>query len=116
MAKTTVVNRIDTIYIDTENPTVSVNTTVNDAGLKHSITITIRGIPITGISGLAWNKGTANRIIPIPTDSRTGILKAMYEDKSITAKLTVTTYKGSTYVAFLKGIVRLPPHRTAQGL
>ena len=62
MAKTTVVNRIDTIYIDTENPTVSVNTTVNDAGLKHSITITIRGIPITGISGLAWNKGTANRI------------------------------------------------------
>lgn len=98
MAKTTVVNRIDTIYIDTENPTVSVNTTVNDAGLKHSITITIRGIPITGISGLAWNKGTANRIIPIPTDSRTGILKAMYEDKSITAKLTVTTYKGSTYV------------------
>lgn len=53
MAKTTVVNRIDTIYIDTENPTVSVNTTVNDAGLKHSITITIRGIPITGISGLA---------------------------------------------------------------
>ena len=98
MAKTTVVNRIDTIYIDTENPTVSVNTTVNDAGLKHSITITIRGIPITGISGLAWNKGTANRIIPIPTDSRTGILKAMYEDKSVTAKLTVTTYKGSTYV------------------
>lgn len=98
MAKTTVVNRIDTIYIDTENPTVSVNTTVNDAGLKHSITITIRGIPITGISGLAWNKGTANRIITIPTDSRTGILKAMYEDKSITAKLTVTTYKGSTYV------------------
>ena len=41
MAKTTVVNRIDTIYIDTENPTVSVNATVNDAGLKHSITITI---------------------------------------------------------------------------
>lgn len=65
MAKTTVVNRIDTIYIDTENPTVSVNTTVNDAGLKHNITITIRGIPITGISGLAWNKGTANRIITI---------------------------------------------------
>lgn len=28
MAKTTVVNRIDTIYIDTENPTVSVNTTL----------------------------------------------------------------------------------------
>ena len=27
MAKTTVVNRIDTTYIDTENPTVSVNTT-----------------------------------------------------------------------------------------
>lgn len=52
MAKTTVVNRIDTIYIDTENPTVSVNTTVNDTGLKHNITITIRGIPITGISGL----------------------------------------------------------------
>lgn len=82
MAKTTVVNRIDTIYIDTENPTISVNTTVNDVGLKHSITITIRGIPITGISGLAWNNGTANRIITIPTDSRTGILKAMYEDKT----------------------------------
>lgn len=37
MAKTTVVNRIDTIYIDTENPTISVNTTVNDVGLNTAL-------------------------------------------------------------------------------
>lgn len=98
MPKTTVINSTDTIYIDVENPTVSVNTTVYEVGLNHSITITIRGVPITTISNLEWSKGTANRVITIPADSRTGILKAMYEDKSVTAKMTVTTYKGSTYV------------------
>lgn len=97
-AKASVLNRVETVSIDTDTVLISLNSTVYSSSYKHNITIHIRGVPIAGEDDISWSTGTAQRTVTISAETKEAVQKYMFEDKSVTATFVLATYNGSTLI------------------
>lgn len=97
-AKASVLNRVETVYIDTDTVQISLNATVYSSSYKHKITIHIRGVPIASEDDISWSTGTAQRTVTLSSETKEAIQKYMFEDKSVTATFVLATSKGSTLI------------------
>lgn len=97
-AKASVLNRVETVSIDTDTVLISLNTTVYSSSYKHKLTIHIRGVPIASEDGISWSTGTAQRTVTISAETKEAVQKCMFEDKSVTATFVLATYNGSTLI------------------
>lgn len=97
-AKASVLNRVETVSIDTDTVLISLNSTVYSSSYKHKITIHIRGVPIAGEDDISWSTGTAQRTVTISAETKEAVQKYMFEDKSVTATFVLATYNGSTLI------------------
>ena len=94
--KASLLNSVETVSIDTDTVSISLNATVYNASYKHQLTIHIRGVPIASVDNISWSTGTAQRTVTISADTKEAIQKYMFEDKSVTATFVLATSKGST--------------------
>lgn len=97
-AKASVLNRVETVPIDTDTIQISLNATVYNSSYKHRLTINIRGIPIASEDGISWSTGTAQRTVTLSDETKEAVQKYMFEDKSVTATFVLATYNGSTLI------------------
>lgn len=97
-AKSSVLNRVETVSIDTDTVLISLNSTVYSSSYKHKLTINIRGVPIASEDGISWSTGTAQRTVTLSAETKEAVQKYMFEDKSVTATFLLTTYNGSTFI------------------
>lgn len=97
--KASILNRVETVSIDTDTVQIFLNATVYNSSYKHQLTISIRGVPIASVDNISWSTGTAQRIITLSADTKEAIQKYMFEDKSVTATFVLATSKGSTLIA-----------------
>ena len=63
--KASLLNRVETVSIDTDTVQVSLNATVYSSSYKHQLTIHIRGVPIASVDNISWSTGTAQRTITL---------------------------------------------------
>lgn len=91
--KASLLNRVETVSIDTDTVQIFLNATVYNASYKHQLTIHIRGVPIASVDNISWSTGTAQRIITLSNDKKEAIQKYMFEDKSVTATFVLATSK-----------------------
>lgn len=96
--KASLLNRVDTVSIDTDTVQISLNATVYNSSYKHQLTIHIRGVPIASVDNISWSTGTAQRTVTLSNDTKEAIQKYMFEDKSVTATFVLATSKGSTLI------------------
>ena len=96
--KASLLNRVETVSIDTDTVQISLNATVYNSSYKHQLTIHIRGVPIASVDNISWSTGTAQRTITLSADTKEAVQKYMYEDKSVTATFVLATSKGSTLI------------------
>lgn len=96
--KASLLNRVETVSIDTDTVSISLNATVYNSSYKHQLTIHIRGVPIASVDNISWSTGTAQRTVTISSDTKEAIQKYMFEDKSVTATFVLATSKGSTLI------------------
>lgn len=97
-AKASVLNRVETVSIDTDTVQVSLNATVYSSSYKHKLTIHIRGVPIASEDDISWSTGTAQRTVTLSAETKEAVQKYMFEDKSVTATFVLATYNGSTLI------------------
>lgn len=97
-AKASVLNRVETVSIDTDTVLISLNSTVYSSSYKHKITIHIRGVPIASEDDISWSTGTAQRTVTLSAETKEAVQKYMFEDKSVTATFVLATYNGSTLI------------------
>lgn len=97
-AKASVLNRVETVSIDTDTVMISLNSTVYSSSYKHRLTINIRGIPIASEDNISWSTGTAQRTVTLSAGTKEAVQKYMFEDKSVTATFVLATYNGSTLI------------------
>ena len=96
--KASLLNRVETVSIETDTVQISLNATVYNSSYKHQLTIHIRGVPIASVDNISWSTGTAQRTITLSADTKEAVQKYMYEDKSVTATFVLATSKGSTLI------------------
>ena len=97
-AKASVLNRVETVSIDTDTVLISLNSTVYSSSYKHKLTIHIRGVPIASEDNISWSTGTAQRTVTLSAGTKEAVQKYMFEDKSVTATFVLATYNGSTLI------------------
>lgn len=97
-AKASVLNRVETVSIDTDTVQVSLNATVYSSSYKHKLTIHIRGVPIASEDDISWSTGTAQRTVTLSAETKEAVQKYMFEDKSVTATFVLATYNDSTLI------------------
>lgn len=96
--KASILNRVETVSIDTDTVQISLNATVYNSSYKHQLTINIRGVPIASVDNISWSTGTSQRTITLSNDTKEAVQKYMFEDKSVTATFVLATSKGSTLI------------------
>lgn len=96
--KASILNSVETVSIDTDTVSISLNATVYNSSYKHQLTIYIRGVPIASVDNISWSTGTAQRTVTLSNDTKEAIQKYMFEDKSVTATFVLATCKGSTLI------------------
>ena len=96
--KASLLNRVETVSIDTDTVQIFLNATVYNSSYKHQLTIHIRGVPIASVDNISWSTGTAQRTVTISADTKEAVQKYMFEDKSVTATFVLATSKGSTLI------------------
>ena len=96
--KASILNRVETVSIDTDTVQIFLNATVYNSSYKHQLTIHIRGVPIASVDNISWSTGTAQRTVTISAETKEAIQKYMFEDKSVTATFVLATSKGSTLI------------------
>ena len=96
--KASLLNRVETISIDTDTVQFSLNATVYNSSYKHQLTIHIRGVPIASVDNISWSTGTAQRTVTLSAETKEAIQKYMFEDKSVTATFVLSTYNGTTFI------------------
>ena len=96
--KASLLNRVETVSIDTDTVQIFLNATIYNSSYKHQLTIHIRGVPIANVDNISWSTGTAQRIITLSADTKEAVQKYMFEDKSVTATFVLATCKGSTLI------------------
>lgn len=96
--KASILNRVETVSIDTDTVQIFLNATVYNSSYKHQLTIHIRGVPIASVDNISWSTGTAQRTVTISADTKEAVQKYMFEDKSVTATFVLATSKGSTLI------------------
>ena len=96
--KASLLNRVETVSIDTDTVQIFLNATVYNSSYKHQLTIHIRGVPIASVDNISLSTGTAQRTVTLSADTKEAIQKYMFEDKSVTATFVLATSKGSTLI------------------
>ena len=96
--KASLLNRVETVSIDTDTVQIFLNATVYNSSYKHQLTIHIRGVPIANVDNISWSTGTAQRTVTLSAETKEAIQKYMFEDKSVTATFVLATSKGSTLI------------------
>lgn len=96
--KASLLNRVETVSIDTDTVQIFLNATVYNSSYKHQLTIHIRGVPIANVDNISWSTGTVQRKVTLSADTKEAIQKYMFEDKSVTATFVLATSKGSTLI------------------
>ena len=81
--KASLLNRVETVSIDTDTVSISLNATVYNSSYKHQLTIHIRGVPIASVDNISWSTGTAQRTVTLSAETKEAVQKYMYEDKSV---------------------------------
>lgn len=97
-AKASVLNRVETVSIDTDTVQVSLNATVYSSSYKHKLTIHIRGVPIASEDDISCSTGTAQRAVTLSAETKEAVQKYMFDDKSVTATFVLATYNDSTLI------------------
>ena len=85
--KASILNRVETVSIDTNTVQIFLNATVYNSSYKHQLTIHIRGVPIASVDNISLSTGTAQRTVTLSADTKEAIQKYMFEDKSVTLML-----------------------------
>ena len=96
--KASILNRVETVSIDTDTVQIFLNATVYNSSFKHQLTIHIRGVPIASVDNISWSTGTAQRTVTISAETKEAIQKYMFEDKSVTATFVLATYNGTVLI------------------
>ena len=76
--KASILNRVETVSIDTDTVQIFLNATVYNSSYKHQLTIHIRGVPIASVDNISWSTGTAQRTVNLSAETKEAIQKYMF--------------------------------------
>ena len=93
-----VVNSVSTVTADNARVTITLNVTVYEPSYINSLAIKSGNTTILTVTGLAWTKGTANRLVTLSSAQRTTLLNWMASMKSFTGTFAVSSFSGSTQI------------------
>lgn len=91
-----ILNSVEILLIDEENPVITSNWTVYDASYRHILTIKKGDEAIISFNNLSCSAGTNNKVITLTAAQRNIILDYMKNTAQFTADFQLRTYTDST--------------------
>lgn len=94
----TVINSVNTLAIDVENPVIQMNWTVYNSSYTHKLVVKNGATVLLTIEGLTASSGTINTTYALTSEQRATVLRAMKNEAYISATYELTSYEGSVQI------------------